>query len=269
MFSKVYRKEMIKRFNLTESIINSPVHYRIPNFVFKNKNDENNQCQFHHPSNSIFKLQLQSHPELLLDKSSSLNKYTRTNYSEKKRKKIYNLMTKVQREKIDYLINKAYQKINNNIREYNKSISSPKSNKKLILKKTPLVTKEFIIDHVMSQVEKYLPNIKNRNNNSELPDNNESNNNLSKTKHIIWSHNFMEEKKNEEYQKNYRIKYIDTETNFLKKEKIIKDKTIPEVIKIHTETSFPSLKVESYRNNRYLNNIKNIYNKKDNLKKIN
>jgi hypothetical protein len=81
MFSNAYKKQAIKRFNLPESIINSSIHYKIPKFVFQSKNEVNNQCEFHHPSDSLFKLQIKTHPDLLLDKSSHVNKITKTQYS--------------------------------------------------------------------------------------------------------------------------------------------------------------------------------------------
>ena len=37
MFSNDLKNEMKKKFNLTESIINSSKHYKIPRFVFKAK----------------------------------------------------------------------------------------------------------------------------------------------------------------------------------------------------------------------------------------
>lgn len=255
MFSNVYKNEMMKKFNLDKSIINSTKHYKIPKFVFKARNDINNQCQYHHPTNSLFKLQLQSHPDLLIDKSRE-DKLLRTNFSEKKKKNILKLLTKVQREKIDLLINKAYQQINNNIRQYNKSISLPKEKIKIKLKPIPLVTKEFIIDHVMGQVQKYLPNLNIIKDNENTGKNNEKLN-----KQFIWSHNFMEEKKMDDYRRRYRIKYIDTEykikSNKLKKEKLVKDKSIPEIMKMNTNMFFSYQKNKGSNLKRNINN--NIY----------
>ena len=74
MFSNDYKNEMIKKFNLTESLINSSKHYKIPKFVFKARNGINEQCKYHYPTNSLFKLQVKSHPDLLMDKTSQLSK---------------------------------------------------------------------------------------------------------------------------------------------------------------------------------------------------
>lgn len=255
MFSNDYKYEMIKKFNLTESVINSPKHYKIPNFVFKTKNEINNQCQYHHPTNSLFKLQLKTYPYLLIDKSSNLNKCAKTNYSENKKKNIFKLLTNVQREKIDLLINRAYHKINNEIREYNKSVSIPKKKVKFKLQSMPYITKELIIDHVMGQVQKYLPD-RNRNKTSTFYDYDD----YSKDKlykQFIWSHNFMEEKKMDEYKKRYRIKYIDGKNkiveNKLIKEKHKRDKDLPNIFKIKTEMFFSSQKNKTYSLDKNLN----------------
>ena len=266
MFSNDYKTEMIKKFNLTKSIINSSRHYKIPKFVFKTRNEINDQCQYHHPTNYLFKLQAQSQPTLLLDKSSQLNKLLKSQYSENKKKKIYNLMSKIQREKIDLLINRAYEQINNNIRKYNKSVSYPKRKERLKLQPLPLITKELIIDHVMGQVEKYLPyqnkNIKTNPLEDNERDDNNDNHKEKLDKQFIWSHNFMEEKKFEDYKKRYRIKFIDTESkikiNKLKKNKTIKDKSLPEIMKIRTNLFFNSSKDKLDNSDKDFKKLNNI-----------
>lgn len=276
MFSNAYKKQAIKRYNLPESIINSSIHYKIPKFVFQNKNEVNNQCEFHHPSDSLFKLQIKTHPDLLLDKLSHLNKITKTQYSENKKRIIYNLLSKVQREKLDLLIDKAYQKINNNIRKYNKSISIPKNRRNLKLKPISLISKEFIIDHAMGQVQKYFHfNLKGKNNSFEFPESNEFNNNYnsSRNRQLVWSHNFIEDKKNDEYRKRYRIKYIDTEDKIYdnrRKEKMIKDRSIPNITKIKNETLYSTQKnYKTYTINKRLNNLRQIYTKNIQIEKSN
>ena len=265
MFSNGYKTEMIKKFNLTESLINSSKHYKIPKFVFESRNSINNQCQYHHPSNSLFKLQLQHQPTLLLDKSSILNKLTKTQYSEDKKKKIFNLMTKVQRQKIDLLINRAYQQINNSIRKYNKSISLPKNKDKIKLKSIPLINKELIIDHVIGQVQKYLPNKNIKNNTFDCNGNDEDDDIFKRKldKQFIWSHNFLEEKKMENYKKRYKIKFIDTDNkiiiNKLKKNKPIKDRSIPAIMRIRTNMFFATTKNKDEKLAQ--KNIYNIYNR--------
>ena len=244
---------MMKKFTLSKSLINSSKHYKIPKFVFKSRNNINNQCQYHHPTNSLFKLQLKSHPELLLDKASRLNKFYKTQYSESKKKKIFNLMTKIQREKVDLLINRAYQQINNHIRQYNKSVSVPKNKGRFILKSLPLVNKEFIIDHVIGQVQKYLPNKNNNSSeNNDFEAKNNINNNEKLNKQFIWSHNFLEEKKIEDYRKRYKIKFINTEMKIknysLKKKKPLIDKELPEIMKIKTEMFFDIPKNKKHSN---------------------
>ena len=280
MFSNVYKNEMMKKFNLTESLINSSKHYKIPQFVYKERNSIDNQCQYHHPSNSLFTFQLQSHPELLIEKPVQFNKYFKTHYSEEKKKNILNLLSKVQREKIDLLINRAFHQINNNIRKYNKSVSYPKKKQKLKLQSIPLIRKEYIIDHVMGQVQKYLPYQNKKVNNSleddEINEKNNDKNKIKLNKQFIWSHNFMEEKKLEDYKKKYRIKYIDTDTEYksnnnnkLKKGKIIKDRNIPNIIKIRTNMFFSFPKNKSYNFDKNANNTLNMYNRTNYTKSSN
>lgn len=271
MFSNLYKNEMMKRFNLTESLINSSIHYKIPKFVYKERNNIDNQCQYHHPSNSLFKFQLQSHPDLLIEKPNQFNKLFTTQYSEEKKKNILKLLSKVQREKIDLLINRAYHQMNNSIRKYNKSVSLPKKKQKLKLQSIPLIKKEFIIDHVIGQVQKYLPYQNKKMTNglevvsNEINERNNDKNKLKLNKQFIWSHNFMEEKKMEDYKRRYRIRYINTEYKNkykkLKKEKVLIDKDIPEIKKIKTNMFFAFPKNKSYSLDKNPNNLLNIYNR--------
>lgn len=266
MISNDYQYEMMSKFNLTKSLINSSVHYKIPKFVFKSGNDVNNQCEFHYPIDSVFNLQVQAHPQLLIDKSSKLNKLIKSRYSEDKNNKVYKSLNRIQRQKIDLLIDKTYQQINDNIRKHNESITIPK-NTKIKLKPIPLITREFAVNHVMDKVQRYFPYKPiNKSKTVGNLDNNDDKNN-SKDKQFIWSYNFMEEVKNDNYRKRYRIKHIDTEGNKYKKIKFIRDKDIPRVIRINTETSFPALKFENYSNN-YFNNLKTIYKKTEQVKKF-
>ena len=246
MFSKEIKDEMAKKFHLTESIINSSKHYSIPKFIYKSRNKVNNH--FKNPSNTIFQLQLERNPEILLNKHpSSISKISRTYYSENKRKNILKLMTKIQREKIDLLINRAYQKMNYNIRKYNKNIY-PKRNEGLKLKPIPFITKECIIDHVMEQVQKYIPsNSRIINNRTEMTRNNNNFNNKGiLNKQVVWSLNYLEDKKMNDYKKMYKLKYLaqdyEAVKDKLKKRKIKKDKSIPLIKRIKIDSLSPLAK---------------------------
>jgi hypothetical protein len=84
MFSNALKKQAIKRINLPESIINSSIHYKIPKFVFQSKNEVNNQCEFHHPSDSLFKLQIKTHPDYFnhssLKPTGNISRYQENNF---------------------------------------------------------------------------------------------------------------------------------------------------------------------------------------------
>ena len=119
MFSNDLKNEMKTKFNLTESLINSSKHYKIPRFVFKAKSVK--------PINKNYNFFMKNHiislRNYLNNKSDELKKLSKTQYFERKRENMNKLLTKIQRDKIDLLINKAYENINDKIREYNNSIS--------------------------------------------------------------------------------------------------------------------------------------------------
>ena len=237
MFSNDIKNEMKKKFNLSESIMNSSRHYQIPKFVFRAKSIK------HHSKNYNFfgKNKIVSLRNYLNEKSGEIKSLSRTQYFERKRENMNKLLSQIQREKIDLLINRAYHNINDNIREYNTSISIPKREYKMKLDYLPLVQKEIIIDHVMNRTQKYLPlinkkyefmkygykEIKQKNFDEE-----------KKNRQINWSHNLLEQKKLEDFQKIYRIKYLNTEQTTtkdkFKDELIQKDFDYPKRSKKHT-----------------------------------
>jgi hypothetical protein len=226
MFSNDLKNEMKKKFNLTDSILNSSRHYKIPNFIFKSKSEK-----LHNKSYTpVFKNKVISLRGFINDKSNELKNISKTQYYEKKRAKINKILTDIQKEKIDLLINSAYHKINDNIREYNKNLCLPRRENKVQLDYLPLIQKEKIIDHAMNQVQKYLPFI-NKKYEFIKYGNKKSNTNLKdeemKNRQLYWSRNFLQQKKLEEYKKIYKIKYIHSEeinnNNKFKDEFIQKD----------------------------------------------
>ena len=241
MFSDEYKQKIMKKYNITESQINSSIHYKIPDFVFQTKFNQNNQCRFHHPEDTIFKFEVKNNPDLVLDKKSFPKIKTSTQYEIKKKQQIYNTLNKIQREKIDLLINRAYEQINDEIRNYNNNVKNRKR-----LKILPLVTKEQITEHILNEVNKYLTySYDNKDkivylDNKKKLENNKKN--LIDNKQYIWSHDIMEQKKINEYKKLYTIKYIDTtridKNIFLSnnKKKIFND--IPSIIKIDKKNDF-------------------------------
>ena len=260
MFSNEYKQKIMKKYNITESLMNSTIHYKIPDFVFQTKINQNNQCRFHHPTNTVFKFQMKNNPDLILDKKSFPKIRSSTQYEIKKKKQTYDTLNKIQREKIDLLISRAYSQINNGIRNYNKS-----ADKKNKLKFLPLVTKEKVTEYILNEVNKYLTySYDNKDkivylDNKKKQENNKSN--LVNNKQYIWSHDFMEQKKNNEYKKLYSIKYIDTtrvDKNIIlsrNKKKIFTD--IPSVIKIEKITDFKNKTSVSIDKNKKKEALKN------------
>ena len=153
MISNDLKNELKKKFNLTDSIINSSKHYNIPKFVIQTKSIKYNKHKYY----NIYKTQVVSLKNYLNDKTLELNNLSKTKYLGYKRENIYKLLTTIQREKIDLLINRAYHRINNNIRKYNKGLIISKEQKESKLDFLPLVHKQEIIEHVMNKAEKYLP----------------------------------------------------------------------------------------------------------------
>ena len=133
------------------------------------------------------------------------------------------------------------------------------------MKLMPLITKERIIDHVMGQVQKYLPK-KNKTTGFDFYGNNYSLSSSKLHKQFIWSHNFLEEKKIEDYKKKYRIKYMNTKNKIIEntkhiKNKLIKkeDKDIPSIMKIKTEMFFSTHKNQKFKLNKSSNKLHKRY----------
>ena len=207
MFSNELKNEMKTKFTLSDSIINSSKHYQIPKFVFKSKFEySNNKYNITKYTNRVVSLR-----NYLIDKSKELNNLSKTQYCEKKRENVNNILKKIQSDKVDFLINRAYNKINDNIRKYNKKISLPRNQPEIKLGFLPLVQRQTIIDHVMNKTQKYLPLINPKFDFLRYGMNKKCNKEEKKSRQMIWSHKFLQQKKLEEYEKIYRIKYLATE----------------------------------------------------------
>lgn len=109
-------------------------------------------------------------------------------YSERLNKKSKKINKKNQRNKIDLLIENTYDKYNNFIRDYNinKSINSPKKK----FENIRFLTKEKIKDEIILKSNQFFP---------------KENKNLKEE-----NHTFNKSKKEPDYKKIYKIKYIDT-----------------------------------------------------------
>ena len=214
MFSNALKKKIIAKFNLSKDVINSTKHYKIPTMIFRPKNGINNQCRYHYPTDEIFNFQVQFQPDLLLDNISLKKRINKTQYFQNKMKSTNNLISKIQRNKINLLIQRSYNKLNNNIRKYNQSISLPKTENNLKIKPLPLITRNKIIEHILGQYKIYMDKNKDIDKRYDLI-------NEKMRKQYIWSHNILEEKKIKEYKKIYRIKYLTLNQIDTKKEEKI------------------------------------------------
>ena len=250
MFSNDLKNVIKKKFNLTESIINSSKHYKIPRFVFKAKSVKPPNKYNFFMNHKIITLR-----KYLNEKSEEIKKLSKTQYFERKRENMTKLLTKIQRDKIDLLINKAYENFNDNIREYNNSLSLSQRENKIRLDFLPLVQKQIIVDHVMTKTHKYLPLINKKYEflkygykQVKQKDFDEE----KKNRQMKWSCNFLERKKLEDYYKIYKIKYLDSE-----EEQVQNTKYKDEFIQKDFEYSKNNSQIKTISKKRINNSISN------------
>ena len=250
MFSNDLKNVIKKNFNLTESIINSSKHYKIPRFVFKAKSVKPPNKYNFFMNHKIITLR-----KYLNEKSEEIKKLSKTQYFERKREKMTKLLSKIQRDKIDLLINKAYENFNDNIREYNNSLSLSQRENKIRLDFLPLVQKQIIVDHVMTKTHKYLHLINKKYEflkygykQVKQKDFDEE----KKNRQMKWSCNFLERKKLEDYYKIYKIKYLDSE-----EEQVQNTKYKDEFIQKDFEYSKNNSQIKTISKNRINNSISN------------
>ena len=133
----------------------------------------------------------------------------------------------------------------------------------------PLVQKEIIINHVMNRTQKYLPLINKKYEFMKYGYKEVKQKNFDeekKNKQINWSHNFIQQKKLEDFQKIYRIKYLNTEQSTtkdkFKDELTQKDFDYPKSNKKQTPIS-KNRTLSSIKNNQTINSsqISNLENK--------
>jgi len=208
MFSKELRKKIFKKFNIEESCLNRPIHYKIPDNVGINTY-----------------LIYNSLNEQKLNKKVKKISRNITNYSLNKGNNIRQLKNSVQRNKIDIIFNKTYDKLSNQFRNSEYYLDS---NKK------PETISNF-------RKEKIKDDITNKNNfyNSIFKKNYYRNNdNYFLDKQYTWSKTLLERRQIKKYKKIYKIQYIDTLPSFHKKiyenHKYQRDKSIPKIIKINS-----------------------------------
>ena len=222
MLSKELRRRFLQKFDIEESNINRPIHYKIPEntgincyFIYNNLNEQK-----------------------LNQKISNISRNS-TKYSNSKEKKIGKIKNIIERNKIDILFSKTYDKINNK----NNYTIIPKRKLETISKHK----KEIIKDDITNKNNYYNFLFKKK------PYRN--NDNYFLNKQYAWSKTFLDQKKIKAYKNIYKIKYIDILPSFHKKiyenHKYKRDKTIPKILKLNSH--------EKPYNSNLFNKRKNIF----------
>ena len=207
MISKELRKLIIKRYNIEESLVNRPIHYRVP------ENIGLNPFFFcYNSKDSIFR-------RLIIKVTVDNKKYARN-----KEKTIIKMKNNIKRNKVDLLFNKTYDKINNNFR-----IHFANSLPKKRLETLSIFSKEKIKDEITKNCNFYNKLL------HKTIQRNKDNYNLEKQ--YTWSNTLLEQKDFNKYKNFYTIKYIDTVPFFPRKifynHKFKKDGSIPSIIKLN------------------------------------
>ena len=184
MSNSFANNKIVLEFNLTQKALNRPIHYR-PKFVSQ---FENHNSPYKNQNNN------KKHGFLATKKRihyPSLSQISSSNYYKRKNANTLNLVEKIKSEQIDILINKIYDKANNKIREYSYDLKEKNSFKNL----DPIYRKQIKSD-ISNKYQKFYNKTQNDKNN-EL-----------KLKRYFWSEKILDNKKNNEYKKMYRIKFI-------------------------------------------------------------
>ena len=211
MISKELRRIIFQKYNIEESSINRPIHYKIPENIGKNTYFIFNKLK-----------------EELLNKNICNN--NKTLYSINKENNIKKIKNNIQRNKIEIEFNKTYNKINHKI-EYkpNKHITPIRK-----LETISLLRKEKIKDDLINMKNFYHSIFKKKYFRNK--------DNYFIEKHYTWSKILLEQKKIKKYKNRYKIKYIDILPNFHKKifenHKYKRDGTIPKIIKLNIQNKF-------------------------------
>lgn len=206
MISKDLRKQIYQRYNVEELLINRPIHYSIPKSIGIHP-----YLIVNNPKEDYFKK--------IISKAK-----TKLTFSRNKEKIINKAKSNIQRNKVDILFNKTYDKINNNLRLYTKNIIPKKR-----LETLSDFTKEIYIDDIASK-SNFYNDLFNKSK-KRIQDN------YFFDKQKNWSNKYLEQKQINKYKNLYTIRYIDTLPFFPKKiyyrHKYEKDGTIPVIIKLN------------------------------------
>ena len=209
MISKELRRKIFLKFDIEESNINRPIHYKIPDNTGKNSYLIYNTVD-----------------EQRLNKKISKITKNKTNYEKNTENNIRQIKKNIKKSKIDILFNKTYDKIFN----------------KIDINSNYLMQKRIFVEMSSFSKEKMKDDLENKNifiNNTLFKKKfYRNNNNYFFNKQYNWSKTLLEQKKIKNYKKIYKIKYIDTLPSITKKiyenHKYQRDKTIPKIIKLNS-----------------------------------
>lgn len=170
------------------SIVDGKNRFTYPYSVTMNIIYDNNQNGYIEPQVKIVQdKQNQNQSAIRKKLFNNKNKYVSKLIKEKE-----SLENKNQRDKIELMINNAYDKCNNNIRNYSFNTTHNTNNKQTPEKLT-IFTKEKIKDEIISRSNKYFPKeYRNKNKQYEIKD------------------IYKRFSKENDYKKLYQIKFIDT-----------------------------------------------------------
>jgi hypothetical protein len=178
------KKKLSNNFLLVQSLINFPIHYQ-PKKFSQDPNDNNKY------------ILMNSFPNIL-DKNSFKPKQemhgSLSQYAIKKNKNRISIIKKLQREKIDILLNNVMDKANYNIRDYNYK----NANKEIKITPLPNLTREAR-DAIKTDIINKYQSFSNKKKNFDSP---------IKKKYDLWTKKILDERKIKIYRKFYSLKYL-------------------------------------------------------------
>ena len=184
MLLKDLENKILKKYNLSTSCINRPIHYKIPDsYTSKNTKTSNIKTKF--------SLNLKQKILLSCKKDQKIS-YSQDNETRRREKNTLLQKQKLQRVKLDLLINTTLDKINSKIRMRNSFYPNNSGEKLGYLSK---YSKVKIRDNLIEKSHLMYPDLK-------TVEDEKLNNQYE------WSKNFLEQLKMQEYRKLYSIRHI-------------------------------------------------------------
>ena len=178
------KKKLSNNFLLVQSLINFPIHYQ-PKKFSQDPNDNNKY------------ILMNSFPNILDNNNVKPKQQMHGSLSQfaiKKNKNRISIIKKLQREKIDILLNNVMDKANYNIRDYNYK----NSNKDIKICPLPNLTRETR-DAIKTDIINKYKSFSNNKKHFDSP---------IKNKNDLWTKKILDERKIKIYRKIYSLKYL-------------------------------------------------------------